>query len=158
MSHHAWSAPDDAAQLATLKRQLIDGHAPTRQSLRVSGAVALADLSDPSPVRTRFDGLVAAAAWTDAALALLDDALPRWHLRRLVYDEGEWHCALSQRRELPDWLDDAVESHHPNRAAALLLAVIDVLLQDPPAGRSGRGAAWRRRPLREGLVCCENFA
>ncbi|KZD25999.1 hypothetical protein A4A58_05350 [Tardiphaga robiniae] len=70
----------------------------------------------------RLDGLVAAGAWTDAALALIAIELPRWQLRRLAYDEGEWHCALSNQRDLPDWLDSAVETHHPDMATAILNA------------------------------------
>jgi hypothetical protein len=68
----------------------------------------------------RLDRLVAAGAWTDAALALIAIELPRWQLRRLAYDEGEWHCALSNQRDLPDWLDSAVETHHPDMAMAIL--------------------------------------
>ncbi|WP_441244293.1 hypothetical protein [Tardiphaga sp. 768_D3_N2_1] len=56
----------------------------------------------------------------DAALALIAIELPRWKLRRLAYDEGEWHCALSNQRDLPDWLDSAVETHHPDMATAIL--------------------------------------
>lgn len=70
----------------------------------------------------RLDRLVAAGAWTDAVLTLIAIELPRWQLRRLAYDEGEWHCALSNQRDLPDWLDSAVETHHPNMAAAILEA------------------------------------
>ena len=51
-------------------------------------------------------------AWTDAALALIDVELPQWQIRRLAYDEGEWHCALSRQRELPDWLDQPIEGPH----------------------------------------------
>jgi hypothetical protein len=68
----------------------------------------------------RLDRLVEAGAWTDAALALIAIELPAWQLRRLVFDEGEWHCALSTRRDMPDWLDDAVEMHHPDMATAIL--------------------------------------
>src|SRR5450432_4139961 len=56
--------------------------------------------------------LIHSEAWTDAALALIDLELPQWQVRRLAYDEGEWHCALSRQRELPDWLDQSVEAHH----------------------------------------------
>src|SRR3981189_687893 len=52
----------------------------------------------------RIERLVKSGAWTDAALALIDLELPQWQLRRIAYDEGEWHCALSRERELPDWL------------------------------------------------------
>src|SRR6476620_8627226 len=51
----------------------------------------------------RVERQIQSGAWTDAALALIDLELPQWQIRRLVYDEGEWHCALSRERELPDW-------------------------------------------------------
>jgi len=41
-------------------------------------------------------------------LALIDLELPPWQVRRIAYDEGEWHCALSRQRELPDWLDQSI--------------------------------------------------
>lgn len=68
----------------------------------------------------RLDQLVEAGAWTDAALALIALELPAWQLRRLTFDEGEWHCALSQERNMPDWLDDAIETHHADMATAIL--------------------------------------
>jgi hypothetical protein len=68
----------------------------------------------------RLDRLVAAGAWIDAALALIAIELPDWQLRRLAFDEGEWHCALSSERNMPDWLDDAVETHHADMATAIL--------------------------------------
>ncbi len=68
----------------------------------------------------RLDRLVEAGAWTDAALTLIAIELPAWRLRRLAFDEGEWHCALSTQRDMPDWLDDAVETHHPDMATAIL--------------------------------------
>ena len=53
----------------------------------------------------RVAQLVRMGAWTDAALALIDLELPQWRVRRLAYDDGEWYCALSRQREIPDWLD-----------------------------------------------------
>ncbi len=75
----------------------------------------------------RLDRLVAAHAWTDAALALIAIELPDWQLRRLAFDEGEWHCALSTERNMPGWLDDAVESHHADMATAILDAFRGVM-------------------------------
>ncbi len=46
--------------------------------------------------------LIAAGAWTDTALALIASELPQWKLRRLAYDDGEWHCVLSLQREFPN--------------------------------------------------------
>ena len=42
----------------------------------------------------RIEQLIGSEAWTDAALALIDLELPTWQVRRIVYDEGEWYCAL----------------------------------------------------------------
>ncbi|WP_314947047.1 hypothetical protein [Bradyrhizobium cosmicum] len=74
----------------------------------------------------RVERLIDAQAWTDAALALMEFELPLWQVRRIAYDEGEWHCALSHERELPDWLDAAVEAHHADLALALLTAFVEV--------------------------------
>src|SRR5215469_12983598 len=57
----------------------------------------------------RVDQLMRSGAWTDLALALIDLELPFWQVRRLAYDDGEWYCALSRERELPDWLDQSIE-------------------------------------------------
>jgi hypothetical protein len=55
---------------------------------------------------------IQAKAWTEAALALNELELPQWQLPRIAYDGGEWHCALSRQRELPDWLDQSSEASH----------------------------------------------
>jgi hypothetical protein len=80
-----------------------------------------AGLSEKS---ARVEALIAAHAWTEAALALIELELPEWQLRRIAYDGGEWHCALSRERELPDWLDRSIEAHHPDLALALLCALV----------------------------------
>src|SRR4051812_5346286 len=67
-----------------------------------------------SETTTRIKDLIRHRAWTEAALALVDLELPHWQLRRIAYDEGEWYCALSRERELPDWLDPSVEARHPD--------------------------------------------
>lgn len=80
--------------------------------------------------------LVDAAAWADAALMLMELELPRWQVRRIAYDEGEWHCALSRERELPDWLDAAVEARHADLTLALLSAFLDVQPLDAETART----------------------
>jgi hypothetical protein len=75
---------------------------------------------------TRIMRLIDVEAWADAALALIELELPLWQVRRIAYDEGEWHCALSRERELPDWLDTAVEARHADLALALLSAFVEV--------------------------------
>ena len=74
----------------------------------------------------RIGQLIRLSAWTDAALALIELELPQWQVRRLAYDDGEWYCALSRERELPDWLDQSVESRHADLALAILSAFVEV--------------------------------
>lgn len=74
----------------------------------------------------RIEQLIRLGAWTDSALALIELELPQWQVRRLAYDDGEWYCALSRERELPDWLDASVESRHADLALAILSAFVEV--------------------------------
>jgi hypothetical protein len=107
----------------------------------------------------RIARLIESGAWTDAALALLELELPQWQLRRLAYDEGEWHCALSRQRELPEWLDDrSVESHHADLSLAILSAFVDARRKSAPPSLTSVPATPRgANPLYE-PVCCDNFA
>ncbi|QOZ27742.1 hypothetical protein [Bradyrhizobium sp. CCBAU 51753] len=84
---------------------------------------------------SRVERLILSGAWTDAALALIDLELPQWQVRRLVYDEGEWHCALSRQRELPDWLDPSVETRHADLALAILAAFVEAQRISAPESR-----------------------
>ena len=105
----------------------------------------------------RIEQLVRSGAWTDVALALIDLELPLWQVRRLAYDEGEWYCALSRQRELPDWLDQSIESRHADLALAILSALVEARRVSAPSGRTSvpvvKGSA---NPLYE-PVCSDNF-
>jgi hypothetical protein len=107
----------------------------------------------------RIERLIHSGAWTDAALALLELELPHWQLRRLAYDDGEWHCALSRQREVPDWLDDrSVESHHADLAMAILSAFADVQRKSIALSKTSVPDVPRAaNPLHEPLNC-DNFA
>ena len=84
----------------------------------------------------RLAQLIQSGAWTDAALALLDLELPLWQVRRLAYDDGEWYCALSRERELPDWLDQSIESRHADLALAILGAFVEARRVSIPESRT----------------------
>ncbi|GGI19409.1 hypothetical protein [Bradyrhizobium guangdongense] len=102
--------------------------------------------------------LIDVEAWADAALALLELELPLWHIRRIAYDEGEWHCAISRERELPDWLDTAVEGCHGDLAIALLSAFEEVQAIGVEASRPSVPSV---RPAADPLyepASCENFS
>jgi hypothetical protein len=105
----------------------------------------------------RIKQLIRLGAWTDAALALIDLELPQWQIRRLAYDDGEWYCALSRQRELPEWLDQSVEGRHADLALAILSAFLEVRRVDSPSVRTSVPAAGRREsPLCEPL-CCDSY-
>jgi hypothetical protein len=104
-----------------------------------------------------LERLIDSRAWTDAALTLIDLELPQWQVRRLVYDEGEWHCALSRERELPDWLDQSIESHHEDLALAILSAFVEVQRISAPVSRTSVPTVPRHAGLFYEPVCPDNF-
>ncbi len=111
----------------------------------------------------RTEQMIALGAWTDAALALLALELPQWHLRRLVYDDGEWYCALSSRCEMPEWLDPSVEAHHADLPIAILRAFVSARQVSAPSIRSSvptapRAASEYYEPEHYEPMCCDNFA
>lgn len=105
----------------------------------------------------RIEQLIDASAWTDVALALIDLELPSWQIRRIAYDAGEWHCALSRQRELPDWLDQAIEGRHTDLTVAILIAFVEV---QAAVGSSNRpsvpSAPCKASPFYD-PVCCDDF-
>ena len=96
----------------------------------------------------RVERLIQSQAWTDAALALIDLELPQWQVRRLAYDDGEWYCALSRQRELPDWLDQSIETHHADLALAILSAFVEAQRVSAPLEPDQRSAPCRATPIR----------
>ncbi len=108
---------------------------------------------------TRIERLIASGAWTDAALALIELELPLWQVRRIAYDQGEWYCALSRARELPDWLDRSIEARHADLALAILGAFVDAERLAAPSSKTSVPAVSRdanTNPLYQ-PVCCDNF-
>jgi hypothetical protein len=101
--------------------------------------------------------LIAARAWNDAALALLALQLPDWQLRRLVFDDGEWHCALSRARAMPEWLDSTTEAHHPNMALAILGALVAAAAESAPSRLTAVPASNPGDGAFEPMLC-DNFA
>jgi hypothetical protein len=106
----------------------------------------------------RAEHMIRSGAWTDAALALLALELPQWKLRRLIYDHGEWYCALSRQREMPEWLDQSIEAHHADLPIAILRTFVDARQASAPATRSSVPAAPRDGRRYYEPMCCDNFA
>jgi hypothetical protein len=105
----------------------------------------------------RIERLIESKAWTDAALALIGLELPQWQVRRIVYDEGQWHCALSRQRELPDWLDQSIESAHADLPLALLSAFLEVQRASAPSNRPSVPTVPRVADALDEALCCDNF-
>jgi hypothetical protein len=106
----------------------------------------------------RIERLIDAKAWTDVALALIDLELPIWHIRRIAYDDGEWYCALSRERELPDWLDQYIEARHADLTLAILSAFVETQCSTARESRPSVPETARHvKPLYE-PICCDNFS
>jgi hypothetical protein len=113
---------------------------------------------DQSAQTSRVERLIQSGAWADTALALIDLELPQWQVRRLAYDEGEWHCALSRQRELPDWLDSAIETRHADLALSILSAFVEARRISASTSRTSvPGVSPDRNSFFE-PVCCDNFS
>ena len=172
--HLAWCGRRSRAQLKrdTAMLALSEHREPTGLNDRLRNAQTVSDelMSDiigeacrrfPSAGQTektaRIERLIGSEAWTDAALALIDLELPQWQVRRVSYDAGEWHCALSRQRELPEWLDQAIEARHADLALAILGAFVEVQATRAPVSRPSVPSVSRdAKPFYE-PVCCDNF-
>ena len=137
---------DASAATNTLLREIIETTCRRFPSIGQSAKAA------------RIERLLGAGALAEAALALIDLELPQWQLRRIAYDGGEWYCALSRERELPDWLDQSIEAHHHDLALAILAAFVEAQRASVPKSRPSVPTV---RPETNALyvaTCCDNFA
>ena len=151
------SQPHDADELAD-RLQRADAATPELLADTIDGVCRRFPSLGQRGKTARVEHLIRSGAWTDAALALMELELPQWQIRRIAYDEGEWHCALSRERELPDWLDQSVEARHPDLALAILCAFVDVQRVAAPSSRTSVPAVPRDAGTQYQPLCCDNFA
>jgi hypothetical protein len=161
-----WMRDDMMRQLSEpgdpglLSAHLRDAHAVTTELL--SEIIRDACRRFPSLGQTartaRIERLIAADAWVDAALALIELELPQWQIRRIAYDEGEWHCALSRARELPEWLDQSIEAHHEDLTLAILVAFVEIQRISAPSSRTSVPAVPLEAAAFYEPACCDHFA
>jgi hypothetical protein len=144
---------------AELSDRLRDADAVTAEF--ISDIISKTCRRSPSVGQTektaRIKGLIKSGAWTDAALALIDLELPQWHVRRIAYDEGEWYCALSRERELPDWLDQSIEARHADLPLAILSAFVEAQRISVPSSRTSVPTVSRRASAFYEPVLSDNF-
>jgi hypothetical protein len=143
-------------KLATLARRVCLADEATPELFSEIVAKTARRLSAPGTAQ--LDQLIEASALTEAAFALVNLELPLWQIRRITYDEGEWHCAMSRQRELPEWLDQAVETSHANFTLAIVSVYIETLRQIEASREPSRPSVPQTRADQFEPVCCENFA
>jgi hypothetical protein len=101
--------------------------------------------------------LIEAGAFVDATCALQELEMPRWKLRRIVYDDPQWHCSFSKHCALPMEFDDIAEGSHEVLPLAVLSAFLEArrltLAANPLPPTSVPQARFYGY-----LVCCDNFA
>jgi hypothetical protein len=101
--------------------------------------------------------LIEAGACVDAVLAMIALELPQWKLRRVLYEDGEWHCSLSSQPQLPIELDEVAEGSHETLPLAVLIALLRA--RRDPTGREGGASAVPPVNVGAGYTMyCDNFA
>jgi hypothetical protein len=96
-------------------------------------------------------------AWTEAAFLLIALELPLWRVRRLVYEDGEWLCSLSNQPNLPIALDDCVEATHEVLPIAMFCAFVEARRRRNAVHEKVSTVSQIQQPWPEHIVCCENY-
>jgi hypothetical protein len=106
----------------------------------------------------RIRELIESHAWTDAALAMVDLAHSR-AVRRIMREDGEWHCSIGSQWPVPDWLDDTVACSHAVLPLAILGALMEALIQPQVATARAASVPASGADLRDSIsaVSCDNY-
>ena len=144
-------------QLATLAARVSAADEATPELLSGIVAETARRLSAPDDA-AQLHQLIEAGALTEAAFAVINLELPLWQIRRITYDEGEWHCAMCRQRELPEWLDEAIETTHASLTLAIVSVYIETLRQIEASREPSRPSVPQTRGDQFKPVCCDNFA
>jgi hypothetical protein len=149
--------PTREERLAKLEQRLRRARVITAEL--ISDVIAQACLrfaAHGAAAKAAVNRLIESGAWTDATLALVALELPQWKLRRIVHDNGEWHCSLSMQPQLPFGLDDIAEASHEILALAILIALLEAR-RAAAVSAAGRTAVPQvSKP--SSALCCDNFA
>jgi hypothetical protein len=148
------------ASLAALAHRVCTADAASSAILRnvASATCKRGQASRQSARLAQLQHFIDDGALIDASLAMIELELPAWSLRRIAYDDGKWHCGLSRHRELPHWLDDAVETSHASLPLALLGAYVEALQQFDSDRVALRPSVPLTQPGSHERLCCENFS
>jgi len=150
--------PNHEQRLTVLQEQLHKAQAVTPDLIArviTQACVRLPALHVTSKIRIRR--LMESSAFADAALALIELELPQWRLRRLIHEDGEWHCSLSQRPELPISLDQTADASHEVLPLAILAAFVEARCNGFARNESCLPSVPQIQPAQEFALCCDNF-
>jgi hypothetical protein len=94
--------------------------------------------SNALQVLTDLIPLMAAGAWTDFSINLVQRRLPEWEITRLCYDDGLWWCSMNPKQPAY-WAPFEVDEPHPVLPMAMLRALLTALVRQNcsvPSSRS----------------------
>lgn len=152
--------PDHTDTFGRLAQRIRLADAPGRNlidSIIAAACPRAAGLRSRGQAR-QLEASLAAAAWTDAALALIDLELPGWSMRRLILDNGVWLCSLSHSPNLPIELDDCAEATHEVLPLAIIAVLLEARRADNMAGMPRPASVPTVQPSSGQRMCCDNFS
>ncbi len=120
-----------AHRLSRLKRQIGAARqvTPAMMTEILKTACPTAARGSPTEHAERIHSFIRNGAWTDAALALIAFALPRWRLRRIGNEDRQWWCALECGHPMR-WAEPEVDERHEDMTLALLKALVTGLSRE----------------------------
>jgi hypothetical protein len=150
---------DHAVQIERAHEGLQTALTPTADVFRtvIEGSCIRLPGLKASRLAARLERLIAAGAWSEAALALVELEVPAWRVRRLAHEGSEWICALSRQPNLPIDIDDTAEASHEHLALAILTAMVEAQRRSNVVAERNPAAA-PMMPSSDRMVCCDNFA
>jgi hypothetical protein len=105
----------------------------------------------------RIRELINTRAWLEASLILTERELPPWKLRRLFYEDGEWHVSLSKQSNIPIDLDDMADGHHADPSLGILTAFVEARRRTRNEHKTVAVVPRERRSESSHVMCCDNF-
>ena len=87
--------------------------------------------------------LIAAGAFVELALRLIELELPDWSIHRLSRDDTGWSCTVCVQGLAMNWIDDFVEFQHEKLGLALYGALIQAQMRKSQGTAPSNVVAFR---------------
>ncbi len=144
-------------QLATLAGRVSAAGEATPEMLSEIVAETARRLSAPAKA-AQLHQLIEAGALTEAAFALINLELPLWAKFAASPTMNASGTAPCRQRELPEWLDQAIETTHSSLTLAIVSIYIETLRQIEASREPSRPSVPQTRGDQFEPVCCDNYA